>query len=117
MLKQYKECVSEMKQFHHEKYAGIKFGEDRLDAFFYDVLNTQKTYEVFWTTVKCLLTLSYGQTAVERGFSVNKEALAPYLKEDCLKAICYVHDTVLADKIEFVITDQLLTSCSHANNR
>ena len=34
-----------MKQFHHEKFAGFKFGEGRLDAFFCDVLNTQETYE------------------------------------------------------------------------
>ena len=73
-----------MKQFHHEKCVGFEFGEDRLDAFFYDVLNTQKTYENLWTTVKFLLTLSHGQAAVERGFSVNKEALAPNLKEDSL---------------------------------
>ena len=39
----FKKFVSEMKQFHSEKFAGFKFGEDRLDAFFYHVLNTQKT--------------------------------------------------------------------------
>ena len=64
--------------------------------------------------------MSHGQAAVERGFSVHKEALAPYLKEDSLKAICLVHDTTSAEQIEiaeFVITDDLLTSCSCANNR
>ena len=45
ILPQYKKFVSEMKQFHWEKFAGFKFGEDRLDAFFCDVLNTKKTYE------------------------------------------------------------------------
>ena len=102
------------------KFAGFKFGEDRLDASFYDVLNTQKTYEELWTAVKFLLTLFHGQAAVERGFSVNKEALAPNLKEDILKAIHLVHDTISAEHIEiieFVITDNLLTSCSYANNR
>ena len=57
---------------------------------------------------------------VERGFSVNKETLAPKLKENSLKAICLVQDIVSAKQIEiaqFVITDELLTSCSHANNR
>ena len=51
---------------------------------------------------------------------MNKEALAPNLKDDSLKAICIVHDTISAEQIEiaeFVITDELLTSCSHANNR
>ena len=112
--------MSEIKQFHHGKFAGFKFGEDRLDAFFYDVFNTQKRYEDLWTTVKFLLTLSHGHTAVERGFSVNKEALAQNLKEDSLEAICLVHDTISAKEIEiveFVITDELLTSSSHANNR
>ena len=77
ILTQYKKFVSDMKQFHHEKFAGFKFGEDRLDAFFYDVLNTQKTCEDCWTTIVFLLTLSHSQAAVERGFSRNKEALAP----------------------------------------
>ena len=98
----------------------FKFGEERLDAFFCDVLNTQKTFEDLWTTVKFLLTLSHGQAAVERGFSVNKEAYAPNLKEDSLKAIHSVHDSISAEQIEItelVITDGLLTSCSHANNR
>ena len=50
---------------------------------------------------------------------MNKEALAPSLK-DSLKAIHLVHDTISAEQIEiaeFVITNELLTLCSHANNR
>ena len=66
-----KKFVSEINKFQHEKFAGFKFGKDRLDAFFYDVLNTQKTYEDLWTIVKFLLTLYHGQAAVERGFSVK----------------------------------------------
>ena len=82
ILTQYKKVLSKMKQFHHEKIAGFKFAEDRLDVFFYDVLNMQKTHEDLWTTGKFPLTLSHGQAAVERGFSMNKEALASNLKED-----------------------------------
>ena len=51
---------------------------------------------------------------------MEKEALAPNLKEGSLKVICLVNDTISAEQIEgaeFVITDELLTSCSHANNR
>ena len=86
-----------MKQFHHEIFAGFKCREDRLDAFFYDVANTQKTNEDLWTTK---LTLSHGQAAVKRDFSVNKETLATNLKEDSLKAICLVQDTIPAEQIE-----------------
>ena len=91
-----------------------------MGAFFCDVLNTQRTYEDLWTTVRFLLKMSLGQTAIERGFSVNKEAHVPNLKEDSLKAICLVHDTISAEQIEiaeFVITDELFTSCSHTNSR
>ena len=69
-------------------------------AFICDVLNTQKTYEDLWTTVKFLLTLSHGQAAVEGGFSVNKETLAPNIKEGSLKAIQLVYDTVSKEQIE-----------------
>ena len=49
---------------------------------------------------------------------MNKEALALNLKEYTLKAIYLVHDTAEQIEIaEFVLTDELLTSCSHANNR
>ena len=119
-MTQYKKFVLEMKQFHHEKCACFSFVENILDAFFFDVLNTQKTYEDLWTTVKFLLTLSHGQAAVARGFSVNKEALVPNLKEDSLKVICLVPDTISAEQFEiaeFVITDELPTSCSHASSR
>ena len=79
-----------------------------MDAFFYDVLNMQKTYEDPWTTVKLLLTLSHVQATVERGFSANEEALVPNLKEDSLKAICFVHKTISGEQIEIAeifITD------------
>ena len=88
-----------MKQLQHEIFAGSEFGEARLDAFFCDLLNTQKTYDDLWTTAKFLLTLSHGQAAVERGLSMNKENL-PNCKEDSLKAICLVHDTISAEQIE-----------------
>ena len=41
---------------------------DGNDAFFYDVLHTQKTYEDLWTTAKFLITLSHDQAAVEGVF-------------------------------------------------
>ena len=68
-------------------------------------------YNFFW--------LSHGQAAVERGFSV-KEVLAPNLKAVSLTALCLIHDTISEGQIEigdYIITNELLTSCSHASNR
>ena len=65
-----------MKQFHHEKFGGFRFGEDILDAFFSGILNTHKIHEDLWIMVRFLLTSSHGQAAVGRFFfSVNREAL------------------------------------------
>ena len=98
----------------------VSLGVDRLDTFFFEELNQQKIYESLWCTIQLLLTLSHGQAAVERGFSVNKEVLAPNLKAVSLTALHLIHDTISEGQIEigdYIITDELLTSCSHASNR
>ena len=43
-------------------------------------LEMKKEKEDLWNMIKFLLTLSYGQVAVKRGFSVNEEVLAPNLQ-------------------------------------
>ena len=77
------------------------------------------TPEELWSTLQFLLTLSDSQAAVERGFSVNKEVLAPNMQEMNLKAIRLVHSSVASLKIktsDFTVTDKCLKSCSHASN-
>ena len=91
-----------------------------MDIFFFEELNQQKTYESLWCTIQLLLTVSHGQAAVERGFSVSKDVLAPNLKVVSLTALPLIHDTISEGQIEigdYIITDELLTSCSHASNR
>ena len=61
-----------------------------------------------------------GQATVERGFSVNKDILALNIIALSLTALCLIHDSISAGQIEIadcIITDELLTSCSHASNR
>ena len=64
--------------------------------------------------------MSHGQAAVERGFSVNKDILAPNLKTLSLTSIRLIHDTISTKEIniaDYIITDELRKSCSHASNR
>ena len=80
----------------------------------------QVEYQDLWLTMQLLLTLSHGQATVERGFSVNKEVLTSILQEVSLQTIRHVHSSVLAQNMkvaDFVITQALLSSCSHASNR
>ena len=44
---QYNKLVTEMKQFHKDKFAGFKFGEDQLDTFFFEVLDQKVHMKVF----------------------------------------------------------------------
>ena len=57
---------------------------------------------------------------LREGFPSTKEVLTPNLQEVSLQAIRLVHSLVLAQNIkvaDFVITEALLSSCSHASNR
>ena len=61
-----------------------------------------------------------GKPTVERGFSVNKEVLAPNLQETSLVAMRLVHSSMQAAKCkvaDFVVNDALLSSCAHGRNR
>ena len=62
---EYKKFVSDANQFHHKKFAEFSLAKDRLDSFFFEALNSEKTYTNLWNTIKFLLTLSHGQAAVE----------------------------------------------------
>ena len=73
-----------------------------------------------WVILRILLTLSHGQAAAERGFSVNEEVLAPILQEKSLRALRIIHSSLSAMMIEvadFQISEELLSSCNHASNR
>ena len=61
ILGQYRKFISEAKQFHHEKFAGFRFGEDRLDSFLFEVLHVEQAYKDMWNTLKILLTFAHGQ--------------------------------------------------------
>ena len=91
-----------------------------LIAFTLEMLEAKEEYKDLWQTLQLLLTLSHSQAAVERGFSVNKEVLAPNMQEESLQAIKLIHSSMLAQKIsvaDFVILEKLLSSCNHASNQ
>ena len=70
--------------------------------------------------MQLILTLSHRQATAERGFSVNKEVLAPNLQETSLVAMRLVHNSMQVAKCklaDFVVNDALLSSCAHARNR
>ena len=103
--------VSDAKRYHLDKFSSFKITTDRSDSFLFEVLQNQNESQQLWITMQLLLTLSHGQATVERGFSVNKEVLAPNLQETSLVAMRLVHSLMQAAKCkvaDFVVNDALL---------
>ena len=120
LLAEYRKLVSDVKRYHLDKSLSFKITTDRLDSFLFEVLQNQNESQQLWITRQLILTLSHGQATVERGFSVNKEVLAPNLQETSLVAMRLVHSSMQAAKckvVDFVVNDALLSSCAHARNR
>ena len=120
ILGQYIMFLSDAKQFNYKNFLGIRLDDDRLDSFLFEVSHAEKAYEELWNTLKILLTLSHGKAAIESGFSANKEVLLPNLKEVNMTKIHLIHDYIWARKArisDFVITEDLLSSCNLASNK
>ncbi|CAH3043936.1 unnamed protein product, partial [Porites lobata] len=76
-----------------EGFQSYSVCEDRVDSFLASHLKSSK-YQKLWNLVKCLLVLSHGQAGVERGFSVNKEAMQYHFKERSVVALRIIYDHI-----------------------
>lgn len=76
-----------------EGFQSYSVCEDRVDSFLASHLKSSK-YQKLWNLVKCLLVLSHGHAVVERGFSVNKEAMQYHFKERSVVALRIIYDHI-----------------------
>ena len=70
--REYFQLVSSTQNEHIDAF--LSFGQkiSCLDSFFVDLMHAKTKYWKCWTVFKIVFTLSHGQAAVEREFSVNK---------------------------------------------
>lgn len=66
------------------------------------------------TLIKHLLTLSHGQGALERGYSINKDMLVENLKERSLVALRIVQDAVAEHPLDEVLPRGVILHCKGA---
>ena len=66
-----------------------------------------------------MFTLSHGQSAVERGFNINKHTLLNNLKDATLTSLRSVYDEIISHGSirSFPIDNSLLLSCNSAGTR
>ena len=81
-----------------EKKSFLEFDpkKQRLDSFYFLLLNDEEKFLNLWHVSKKLLILSHGNATVEGGFSLNKNLLLENLLEESLISQRYVQDFVLS---------------------
>ena len=87
----------------------------RLDTFYTDHdFHRKQQFAELWH-VFLMFTLSHGQVSVERGFSVNKDVLAPNLTKESLVAQRFIHNALtsggIKDVSKYQISTELMASC------
>ena len=68
------------------EFLEFDLASSRLDILYYDSLADKEEYQDLWCVVQKLLLLSHGQASVERGFSINKEAMVQNLSKEAIIA-------------------------------
>jgi hypothetical protein len=91
---------------------------DRLDTFFYNILEGQGSKNELWSIIKKIMLLSHGQAAVERSFSINKEVTDVNIAEHNLvcRRIVKDHLFYVGGVTNVVINEEMLVSVKAANS-
>ena len=100
------EVASEFRKFLEDdlKKENLKFQEfdhktKRLDEFFFRDIDVSK-YNSLSFVFKLIFTLSHGQAAVERGFSINNNVLLTNMKEETMVARKMICDHMRANNLK-----------------
>ena len=113
---------NEIQTLAHEKHHYTEFSEfnyqnDCLDEFLGKYFSGSKK---LWHVSKLIFVLSYGQSFIERGFSVTKQLMDTNMKEKSFVSQRTVYDKITSDNISinsFAITPELWKSCMLASQR
>ena len=118
VMRQYKTFIGEVGRHTREEFSAFNHIDDELDTFLFTHLGKKPRFEELWSLAKLLLTLSHGQSQVERGFSLNKDITSTNMAAETLIAVHRVHDGVqsLGLPMEQCITAEMLRQCKFARS-
>lgn len=105
---------------HKEDFLSFDPANDRLDVFYWKYITGIKSVDKLAEILKIVLTLSHGQAAVERGFSVNKSLLVENLSTSSLISQRIVHDHLTSNNLsseDFEICGKLRKSVRSARSK
>lgn len=110
----------EIAKEHGEEFLAFDSANDRLDSFYWRYITGMKSVDKLAEVLKMILTLSHGQAAVERGFSVNKSLLVENLSTLSLISQRIVHDHLASNNLSsenFEICGKLRKSVRSARSK
>ena len=112
-----RERIQQFRNFAATEFKSFDHREDQLDVLYYDAMAGKEELKDLWAAVQMLLLLSHGQASVERGFSVNREAMVQNLGHKSLIAKRVIKDHVrhVCGVLHVNMTKELLqaTKCAH----
>ena len=100
ILALFKAFVIDMKQNRLADFLSFKMSKSRLDKFYWNHIKDPK-YAKLWEAFQIIFTLSHGQAAVKRGFSINNELLVENMQEKSLVASRFVYAGVKSSDAHF----------------
>ena len=78
------------------KFQRFDRSSERLDDFYYNILDENKDFQELFLVIRLVLILSYGNACAESRFSINADILIKNLQEDSLVAQRIVYDAIHA---------------------
>ena len=117
---QYREFLKVAIAEKRNDFQNFQKAKMRLDEFYNGHIGKCPAYADIWEVCKMILTLSHGQSAVERGFSVNKEVLQDNMQEKSLVAQRVIYDSLYSAELkvhQIKICKEMQVHCKNASSR
>ena len=96
---QYRDFLENEVKELHDRFQHYKRKDCRLDDFFFSICSIDSKYEELSAVLKIILTLSHGQSAVERSFSLGNSVVVDNISETSIINKKLIRDHLLANKL------------------
>ena len=98
-MSQFSDFIGHKLKLNDDKFRNFDRNKVCLNDFFFNIIGVQK-YDKFAFIIKVILTISHGQAAIERGFSLNKTILDVNMKKESIVARKLIRDYMLTNRIQ-----------------
>ena len=116
---QYEKMLEELVPKYREEFVNFDIFANRLDDFIIPLLSAKKL-DILSKVYILIFCLNHGQSAVERGFSMNKEYIKENRSENCLVSLRIIHNHLTSKKVtasSIIITADMIKSTRSARLR